>query len=306
MHATRRTSRDAGETNPIAVSAIVGVSLYLFRRRRWLYKHWMTTAKRQTAIVRLKTTNETGFAKVFAFLRDRLLEGEIRSGDRLIPERELAAQLGVSRPIVREALRALSVMGAVEIQSRVGTIVRQPDVSVLGDFFAYSLAQQKGVIDDVMQARIAIECQAIRLACRRATTADFESLEQTLVQIEATIGDPVDGALADHAFHTALVRAAKSDTLASLYAAMAGILMWSHRDRRATVEFDTALKEYLITDHRRIVDAVVARDEEVADRVLRDHFGIGDKYRQRATIEPHNANRANKRAARVRHKASLS
>ena len=126
----------------------------------------MTTGKRRNEIVRSNTTNDTGFAKVFAFLRDRLLEGTIRSGDRLVPERDLAAQLGVSRPIVREALRALSMMGAVEIQSRVGTIVRQPDVSVLGDFFAYSLAQQKGVIEDVMQARIAIECQAVRLACR--------------------------------------------------------------------------------------------------------------------------------------------
>src|SRR6476646_2006799 len=97
-------------------------------------------------ITRLGESGGKGFEKVFAFLRERLLAGSLRPGDRLIPERDLAAQLGVSRPILREALRALTVMGAVEIQSRVGTIVRQPDVSVLGDFFAYSLAQQKGVI----------------------------------------------------------------------------------------------------------------------------------------------------------------
>ena len=267
----------------------------------------MTTVKRRHAIVRTNPTNDTGFAKVFAFLRDRLLEGEIRSGDRLIPERELAAQLGVSRPIVREALRALSMMGAVEIQSRVGTIVRQPDVSVLGDFFAYSLAQQKGVIQDVMQARIAIECQAIRLACHRATAADFESLEYALGRIEATIDDPIKGGVADHEFHAALVRAAKSDTLTSLYTAMAGILTRSHRDRRATVEVDAALKEYLITDHRRIFEAVVARNEEIADRVLRDHFGIGDKYRQRATIErSKNASSVTKRTVRTRQTAGSS
>jgi DNA-binding FadR family transcriptional regulator len=246
----------------------------------------MTTGKRRPAIVRSKTTNDTGFAKVFAFLRDRLLEGSIRSGDRLVPERDLAAQLGVSRPIVREALRALSMMGAVEIQSRVGTIVRQPDVSVLGDFFAYSLAQQTGVIEDVMQARIAIECQAVRLACHRATTVDFESLGHALERIEATIDDPMKGSLADHEFHAALVRAAKSDTLASLYTAMASILLRSHRDRRATVGTDAGIKEYLIADHRRIFDAVVAHDEDVADRLLRRHFSIGDKHRHNAAVEP--------------------
>ncbi len=258
-------------------------------------------------IVRSKTTNDTGFAKVFAFLRDRLLEGSIRSGDRLVPERDLAAQLGVSRPIVREALRALSMMGAVEIQSRVGTIVRQPDVSVLGDFFAYSLAQQTGVIEDVMQARIAIECQAVRLACQRATTVDFESLGHALERIEATIDDPMKGSLADHEFHAALVRAAKSDTLASLYTAMASILLRSHRDRRAMVEMDAGIKEYLIADHRRIFKAVVAHDEEAADRLLRDHFSIGDKHRHKAAVEPpKNRTAVTKRAIRAPQKRGPS
>src|SRR3954469_24849720 len=134
-----------------------------------------------------------GFAKVFDFLREQLLEGAIRSGDRLLPERELALQLGVSRPIVREALRGLSMMGVVEIRERVGTVVRQPDVSVLGDVFAFSLAQVPDAIDDVMQARIALECQAIRLACQRATTADIERMRGALDAIEATVNDPAGG-----------------------------------------------------------------------------------------------------------------
>jgi GntR family transcriptional regulator, transcriptional repressor for pyruvate dehydrogenase complex len=268
----------------------------------------MTTGKRRHAIVRSNSTNDTGFAKVFAFLRDQLLEGTIRSGDRLVPERDLAAQLGVSRPIVREALRALSMMGAVEIQSRVGTIVRQPDVSVLGDFFAYSLAQQKGAIEDVMQARIAIECQAVRLACQRSTAFDFKSLGHALEQIETTIDDPIKGSLADHEFHAALVRAAKSDTLASLYTAMASILMRSHRDRRAMIVMDAGIKKYLIADHRRIFEAVVAHDEEAADRLLREHFSIGDNYRHKvAAVEPpKNRTAVTKRVVRSRQNRGTS
>ena len=97
-------------------------------------------------ITRTPDSEGTGFAKVFAFLRDRLLEGSIHSGDRLIPERELALQLGVSRPIVREALRALAMLGVVEIRERVGTVVRKPDVSVLGDFFAFSPVFGSGAV----------------------------------------------------------------------------------------------------------------------------------------------------------------
>lgn len=246
----------------------------------------MTTRPRRHSITRPDDTDETGFGKVFAFLRDRLLEGTIRAGDRLLPERELAAQLGVSRPVVREALRALSAMGVVEIRSRVGTVVRRPDVSVLGDFFAFSLAQQTDVIEDVMQARIAIECQAIRLACQRATTFDFERLREALQQIEATIDDPEKGSLADYEFHAALVRASRSDTLASLYAAMANLLLRSHRDRRVLVAPDGGIREHLIADHARIFDAIAARDEEKADRALRRHFSIGDSCRHKAAILP--------------------
>src|SRR6478609_3022877 len=197
----------------------------------------------------------TGFAKVFDFLREQLLEGRIRSGDRLLPERELALQMGVSRPIVREALRALSMMGVVEIRERVGTVVRQPDVSVLGDVFAFSLNQVPDAIDDVMQARIALECQAIRLACQRATTADIERMREALDLIEATVNDAAGGGLADFDFHFALVRASKSDTIIQLYGAMATLLARSHRDRRRLVgdhEQSATMKRTVVEDHRHL------------------------------------------------------
>src|ERR1700709_750902 len=130
-----------------------------------------------------------GFEKVFAFLRERLLAGSLRPGDRLMPERELASLLGVSRPIVREALRALTVLGIVEIRDRIGTVVTRPDVSVLNDFFTFALAQQADMVEDVMQARVAIECQAIRLACERANIADFERLQAALARIAETINE---------------------------------------------------------------------------------------------------------------------
>lgn len=229
----------------------------------------------------------SGFAKVFSFLRDQLLEGAIRNGDRLLPERELALQLGVSRPIVREALRALSMMGVVEIRERVGTVVCRPDVSVLGDVFAFSLAQVPDAIDDVMQARIALECQAIRLACQRATTADIERLREALDAIEATMNDADGGGLADFNFHLALVRASKSDTIVQLYAAVATLLTRSHRDRRRLVgDHGDAMKRTVVEDHRRLLAAVMKGDGDAADLALRRHFRIGDELRRQKALAP--------------------
>jgi GntR family transcriptional regulator, transcriptional repressor for pyruvate dehydrogenase complex len=230
----------------------------------------------------------SGFAKVFDFLREQLLEGRIRNGDRLLPERELALQMGVSRPIVREALRALSMLGVVEIRERVGTVVRQPDVSVLGDVFAFSLAQVPDAVDDVMQARIALECQAIRLACQRATTADIERMRSALDAIEATVHDPDGGGLADFDFHISLVRASRSDTLIQLYGAMAELLTRSHRDRRQLVgdHHDASMKRTVVEDHRRLLEVVIAGDEDAADQALRKHFRIGDELRRQKALAP--------------------
>src|SRR5690606_76812 len=113
----------------------------------------MTTGT--TSITRGSDDAKQGFEKVFHFLREKLLSDNLRPGDLLLPERELAEHLNVSRPVVREALRALAMLGVIEIRERVGTFVRKPDVSILGDIFAFTLAQDQGLIDDIMQARIA-------------------------------------------------------------------------------------------------------------------------------------------------------
>jgi GntR family transcriptional repressor for pyruvate dehydrogenase complex len=251
----------------------------------------MTTTLKPSSLTRPATAGEgSGFAKVFGFLREQLLEGAIRNGDRLLPERELALQLGVSRPTVREALRGLSMMGVVEIRERVGTVVCQPDVSVLADVFAFSLAQVPDAIDDVMQARIALECQAIRLACQRATTADIERMRAALDAIESTVDDAAGGGRADFDFHSTLVRASKSDTIVQLYAAMGTLLARSHRDRRRLVgEHGASMKRTVVEDHQRLLEAVIAGDEDAADHALRKHFRIGDDLRRQKALSPSKA-----------------
>jgi len=235
-------------------------------------------------IIKRSPEGEKGFEKVFAFLRDRLLAGALKPGDRLIPERELAIQLGVGRPVVREALRALTMLGIVEIRDRIGTVVTRPDVSVLNDFFTFALAQQADMVDDVMEARIAIECQAIRLACERASIADFERLQRALAQIAETIDEADAGGMADFEFHSTIVCASRSQTLIVMHNSMTGLLTRSHRSRRELVQAFPSMKTYLVDDHKRILDALIARDPERADATLRRHFAIGDEYRRRAIV----------------------
>ena len=226
----------------------------------------------------------SGAEKVFAFFRDALLDGTLKAGERLLSERELALQLGVSRPLLREALRSLAMLGFLDIQHGRGAYVRQADINVLSDFFTFSLAQQPDILDDVMQARIAIECQAIRLACERATESDLKRIGSKLTRLMDTLHDPIEGGVADFDFHEAIVAASHSEALITLYGAIGELLRRSHVQRREVTVSEPGIVDYLVEAHREVFLSIVEHDADAADRKLRDHFAIGDEFRRRSLI----------------------
>lgn len=225
------------------------------------------------------------YGRVVSFLRDQLLTGQLKTGDLLLPERELAMRLNVSRPVVREALRALAMIGAVEIRHGVGTVVRRPDVATLGQFFTFFLAQQPDVVEDIMEARVAIEYHAIRLACARGEQSDFAKLNAAFERIEATINDPIEGGKADFAFHDAIVRAARSPSLASIYGAISDLMMRSHLGRREKIMKVEGIQTFLIDHHRLIMGAVLNRDATAGIDLLNQHFQIGADFNRRAMLQ---------------------
>ena len=233
-------------------------------------------------IIQKEAPNEDGYDRVLSFLRDQLLTGRLKTGDRLLPERDLAGALGVSRPVIREALRALATLGAVEIRRGYGTVVREPNFEALADYFSLVLAQQAGAVDDVMQARIAIERQAIRLACSRALTPDLERLSQALQAIQDTIDDPAQGGAADFHFHSMIVEAAHSPALSSVYAAVAKLLQASHLERRKVIASVPQVDAYLIDHHEAVLTAIRRRNPAEADALLTEHFEIGANLREDA------------------------
>ena len=238
------------------------------------------TSQEKQANFRDRTVSGTDL--LFSFLRERILSGTLSAGSSLPSERELAVQLGVSRPVLREALRALAMIGVVEIRHGAGTLLRRPDASSLGQFFAFTMMYDVPVAEDIIEARVAVECQAARLASKKATVSDFDMLRAALEQIEATIDDPESGAEADYAFHAALVAAAHAPVLAALYAALGEFLHRTHLHRRRSIPLSEDFKAYLVDDHRRILKALADGNEEEIDKALRRHFSIGNEFREHA------------------------
>jgi DNA-binding FadR family transcriptional regulator len=236
-------------------------------------------------IVRSNTDEtQSGAARIFTFFRDRLLSGELKAGDRLLAERELALALGVSRPVLREALRSLAMLGLLDIQHGRGAFVRAADASVLGQALTLCLAPEPNILDDVLQARIAIECQAIRLACERASERDLQAIAGTLDTLVDSLDDPERGGPADYAFHFAIVRASNSGSLMKIYEAISPLLMQSHVERRRDTFREPAITAHLVDAHREVFLSLARRDPDAAERRLRQHFLIGDDLRRNNLI----------------------
>jgi DNA-binding FadR family transcriptional regulator len=225
---------------------------------------------------------EGGAQRVFAALREQLLAGELTAGDRLPSERELALRLGVSRPVLREALRSLAILGFLDIRHGSGAYVKRPDIAAVGDFLTFCMAQQPDMLDDVMQARIAIECQAIRLACEQAGDADLDRIAGCFTALTNTLDDPELGGRADYDFHIAIVRASRSAALVTLYRAIGQLLMPSHVERRRLTVAVPGIRNYLVEAHREVLLSIVDGNPDEAEKRLREHFAIGDEFRRKS------------------------
>ena len=193
-------------------------------------------------------------------------KGEYGSGQRLPPERDLARQLGVSRPSVREALIALEVEGYVEVRVGSGVYVldsRRASVP--------KLPADSGPFE-LIKARWLIEAECAALAAKHATRAQVKGIEEALEQMQAERAKGTMPLGADRQFHLAIAEASGNSALALVVKTL-----WDQRTGplflRLEHHFDTpGLWEAAVTEHRAIVQAIARRDAQGARAAMRRHM----------------------------------
>jgi DNA-binding FadR family transcriptional regulator len=205
-------------------------------------------------------------------LRALIVGGEYPPGTRLPPERDLAAQLGVSRPSVREALIALEVEGHVDIRIGSGIYARKPEAHDVGA----ALLEEDGPLE-LTRAREAIEPQVAALAAKHIKRAQLDDIRAAIAQMEAEAASgriPIEG---DRLFHLRIAEASGNAVLASVVRQLF--------DGRTSPLF-SKLAAYFenpqswaaaIGEHRRILTALEARDAKAAARAMQSHMHLSHK-----------------------------
>ena len=189
--------------------------------------------------------------QVTAELRRRIIDAHYRPGERLTEDR-LAADFGVSRNPVREALRSVTAEGFIEVQPRRGAVVATPDEQVMRDMFL---------------ARSLIEPQAARIAAERATDADLAGLRDLLDQARLATekGDLDTVAELNTELHRAVVAMSRNRWLMQFSTSMYRYVHWVFRlgaDTRATHSWE---------EHVRLVEALEAHDPDAAEQAAAEH-----------------------------------
>ncbi|ADB49745.1 FadR/GntR family transcriptional regulator [Conexibacter woesei] len=183
-------------------------------------------------------------------LRELLSDQDVAPGDRLPPERELAARLGVSRSSLREGLRRLSDLGIIESRQGSGTYLAPVD---LGDLF---------------EVRQRLEPLAARLAAERREPHDLLALEEALAEMRAARDDAAGFGEADVRAHTVIVEASGSLPVRVLFAAIADLL----RHSRTTTAANAPLRADALREMTEIVGAIRAHDGAAAEAAMRGHL----------------------------------
>jgi GntR family transcriptional repressor for pyruvate dehydrogenase complex len=205
-----------------------------------------------------------------------LAAGRLHVGDRLPPERELAADLGISRPAVREAIRVLDAWGTVTSGTgsgpESGTVLVAAPAAALTRFLRLHVLLASIGSSDVVRARVALERESTRLAARHATPEDHATIATHLDAMDDPELD-ADG-FNDHdtAFHVAIAHATGNPLVAELTVALRESMRPRLLSALQAAPDLASITAQLRTDHHGIYDAIRRGRPDVAADLVESHI----------------------------------
>jgi GntR family transcriptional repressor for pyruvate dehydrogenase complex len=215
-----------------------------------------------------KAGNRVTTEHVVAHVRELIERGALGPGDRLPPERELATQIGVSRPSVRAGLQALSAMGIIQARHGAGTFITDGPPMLATGPLSFLAALHGFSSEEMFEARRVLEVGSIALAAGKATGEDLASVAEEMAGMFAALDDPQEFLVHDIRFHRAVAQGSHNPILASLIE-MVSAMFYERRKRNIGAPRD--LRE-AAEMHRVIYNALRDRDAGAAQSAMSEHL----------------------------------
>ena len=194
-------------------------------------------------------------------------DGKLNRGDRLPPERELAAHFKVARSSLRQALKVLEILGVITQRVGDGSYLNANAAAILSVPLEFLFLLDDTTADDLTELRLLMEPGLARLAAKRATPDDFALLHRSIKDLENSSNNKLKLVSSDLLFHQAIFQASKNRTAGNLFhnihRAMAKMMLVTSQ----LVEL-----EHTLAFHKPIMHAIEKRDGDLAARLMQEHL----------------------------------
>jgi GntR family transcriptional regulator, transcriptional repressor for pyruvate dehydrogenase complex len=221
----------------------------------------------------MKSSDGVTAELVVQHVRGLIERGELRPGDRLPAERELAVQLGVSRPSVRAGLRSLSAIGVLQTRHGAGTFITDGPPTLGSEPLSFLAALHGFTRDEMFEARRALEVGVAGLAAERANDEQIATIAEEITGMFAALDDPQTFLIHDIRFHRSVADASGNPILASFVEMVSALF---YEQRRKTAQHGRDLKESAHL-HRAIYHAIRAHDPKRASAAMSEHLSVAQQ-----------------------------
>src|SRR5450759_802108 len=210
----------------------------------------------------------TRSTSVFEKLLSLILNGHWNEGDRIRPERELCQELGVGRASLREALKALELIGMIDSRVGDGTFVCERSTFLSRPLLWAITGNGMTRVDELVESRLVLECEIAAFAAARATARDLRSIEEEVERMRGALGDPDVLLDADLKFHLAIAQAGHNRILLNAVQMIRSLMQqWM----LVTLHVP-GVGNKVFSQHRAILDRIRAKDSSGARDAMRSHL----------------------------------
>lgn len=194
--------------------------------------------------------------------------GNLKPGDRLPPERQLAVLFTVSRNSLREAIKSLEQKGVLESRPGAGTFIAETSQADLARHFNEIFAQERHRLEDIFELRLLLEPQIAHLAARRISPEALDHLHKLLASHELALEEDSPFLEFDQSFHDVIALATGNHSIVKLIEQMHDLL---YESRDETLQSPARCRMSL-EDHRKILEALRNGDAEAARNAMTEHL----------------------------------
>jgi GntR family transcriptional repressor for pyruvate dehydrogenase complex len=198
-------------------------------------------------------------------LLDYIFSGSLKVNDKLPAERQLSEALGVGRSAIREAIKALTVLGVLEVRQGDGTYLKRTDSTLLPQVIEWSLLLGENQAMDLIEARKVIEISICRFAAERGKDEEIAELKQIMDKMKL---EPANFVELDVSFHLKLAEMSRNSVLKDILSSIQSLL----RTWIKLVIESAGDTEFSYKDHSAIFEAVSKRDPDAAALAMERHM----------------------------------